>query len=411
MHPMVDPAAAADAPPAPGRAERPRRVRYIDIEGGFGGSSRSLFYMIAALDRARIEPTVWHRTGGPIGRRLDEIGVAHRIEPRIASIIPRPRNNWKIWLTGTPRLLGLPGLARSIRAFAPDLLHLNYEGLVPLHMALCRAGASIPTVMHVRTMSPANAIYRAYARHINRHVDHLIFITENERGRAEAAGVDLGRVGGTVLYNPTSADMLGGGDKTSGGAPLRIVFLGTLDLARGPDRLIGLAAALHRLDVPCRIDCYGGAPRYRKLFLFRHRTLEALRGRVQAEGLGDRIAFHGHVSDPETVVRQADLLIRPARAGDPWGRDIIEALACGTPVIATGAYGRFVRQGETGYLFESWDDAAIAATILGLSADRALLRRLSGNARALARELFDPSRYAARVADIYDHVLVARRAS
>jgi len=385
------------------------RVLYIDIEGGFGGSSRSLYYMVAALDRTQVEPTVWHRTSGPISQRLDQIGIAHRVEPRIASIIPRARNNWKIWLASAPRLLRLPALARSIREFAPDLLHLNYEGLVPLHIALCRGGAHIPTVMHVRTMSPANAIYRAYARHINSHIDHLIFITENERGRAEAAGVDLGRVGGTVLYNPTSAESLAADEKPIHTGPLRIVFLGTLDLPRGPDRLIGLAAELRRQDIPCRIDCYGGAQRYRKLFLFPHRTLEELRARVHAEDLGDRIVFHGHVSGPEAILHNADLLIRPARAGDPWGRDVIEALAHGTPVLATGTYDRFVRPGETGFLFETWDDAAIASVIRTLSANRALLRRLSDNARTLARRLFDPAPYGARIVDIYDRVLAARR--
>jgi glycosyltransferase involved in cell wall biosynthesis len=404
-------AAAACPSSGPGRAEHALRVLYVDIEGGFGGSSRSLFYMVAALDRARFEPTVWHRSSGPIGQRLDQLGVSHRVEARIASIIPRPKNNWKIWLTSVPRLLRLPDLARSIRDEAPDLLHLNYEGLVPLHVALCRTGARIPTVMHVRTMSPANAIYRAYARHINRHVDHLIFITENERGRAAAAGVDVGRVGNSVLYNPVSADMLSAPDKAARSGPLRIVYLGTLDHPRAPDRLIGLAAELRHRSIACRIDCYGGAQRYRKLFIFPHRTLEELRARVDAEALGEWIAFHGHVGSPEDELRSADLLIRPARAGDPWGRDVIEALACGTPAIATGSFDRFVRSGETGFLFETWDDAAIAAAIGRLSEDRPLLQQLSANARTLARSLFDPAPYAARIAAIYNQVLTARRAS
>jgi glycosyltransferase involved in cell wall biosynthesis len=389
------------------RVGRAMRVLYIDIEGGWGGSSRSLFYMVSALDRARIEPTVWHRTSGPIGERLERLGIAHRIEPRIASIIPRARNNWKIWLASGPRLLRLPSLARSIREFAPDLLHLNYEGLVPLHVALCRTGARIPTVMHVRTMSPANAIYRAYARHINRHIDHLIFITENERDRARAAGVDLDRISHSVLYNPVSAEALSAREKAPRSGALRIVYLGTLDHPRAPDRLIGLAAELRRLNVSCRIDCYGSPQRYRKLFIFPHRTLEELRARVDAEELGEWIVFHGHVSGPEEILRDADLLIRPARAGDPWGRDVIEALACGTPVLACGTYDRFVRSGETGYLFDHWDNATIAAVIGMLAADRALLLRLSKNARSLGRRLFDPAPYAAHVTDIYDHVLAA----
>ena len=114
-------AALPRAPKSGARKGGALRVLYIDIEGGWGGSSRSLFCMVAAFDRTRVDATIWHRTGGPISQRLDALGLAHGLEPRIASIVPRSRNNWKIWLASAPRLLRLPGLARSIMEFDPDL--------------------------------------------------------------------------------------------------------------------------------------------------------------------------------------------------------------------------------------------------------------------------------------------------
>ena len=62
---------------------RPIRVLYIDIEGGWGGSSRSLLYFVGHLDPNKVKPIVWHRREGPVSERLQDLGVEHRHEPRI----------------------------------------------------------------------------------------------------------------------------------------------------------------------------------------------------------------------------------------------------------------------------------------------------------------------------------------
>jgi len=53
----------------------PIRSVHIDIEGGFGGSSRSLFELVSRLDRDKVCPLVICRTKGPIQQRYEDIGI------------------------------------------------------------------------------------------------------------------------------------------------------------------------------------------------------------------------------------------------------------------------------------------------------------------------------------------------
>lgn len=65
--------------------------------------------------------------------------------------------------------------------------------------------------------------------------------------------------------------------------------------------------------------------------------------------LPDNCSFTGEVN-PITALKEADLLLRLTRRNDPWGRDVIEALTLGVPVIATGTWEGFIQDGINGFL-------------------------------------------------------------
>jgi glycosyltransferase involved in cell wall biosynthesis len=387
------------------------KVLYIDIEGGHGGSSQSLRILVENLDRSRINPVIWHRRDNGYGSLLDGLCIRHRHETRIASIIPRASKNWKNWLISLPRFIGLWNVAKEILHEAPDIIHLNYEGLVPL-LALLGCNENRPSVvLHFRTKSPPNWVYRQYAKIINRNADYLVFISENERKIANRAGVETDRLPGRVLYNPVKIDPKSKISQTSLGPPrpMNLVFLGTLDNIRAADRLIPLAAELKRQNVNARIHAYGGSPGYRKFLIFPRKTLERLRNQVEAANLEPWIKYCGRTEDPRNALAMADLLLWPSRENNPWGRSILEAMAQGVPVMAVGKYDKFVSSGETGYLFDHWDPDVWAKTIKKLEANRSQLTVLSRNATAKVAGLCDPDRYAEQMMQIYDRLLADAR--
>ncbi|MBC7825209.1 MAG: glycosyltransferase family 4 protein [Candidatus Parcubacteria bacterium] len=66
------------------------------------------------------------------------------------------------------------------------------------------------------------------------------------------------------------------------------------------------------------------------------RSLEQL---AKDLGIGDRVQFVGHLSDPASLYQISDVSVLPSIWAEPFGRSIIESLACGTPVVASRAGG------------------------------------------------------------------------
>src|SRR3546814_16059692 len=85
-----------------------------------------------------------------------------------------------------------------------------------------------------------------------------------------------------------------------------------------------------------------------------------------AKGVGDMFLFLGHVTEPERVLAGCHALIKPTRENNPWGRDIVEAMAHGRPVISVGPWAKFVETGATGILPPIFDAPALARERAGL---------------------------------------------
>ncbi len=78
--------------------------------------------------------------------------------------------------------------------------------------------------------------------------------------------------------------------------------------------------------------------------------------------LGDRSRFVGPVDEVPAVLRALDVLVN-ASASEPFGLSVLEAQACGVPVIGTDAGGipEFVTDGKTGLLVAPGRPEALAA--------------------------------------------------
>jgi len=120
----------------------------------------------------------------------------------------------------------------------------------------------------------------------------------------------------------------------------------------------------------------------------------AYRARLNAAitrlGVADRVRFEV-VARPELPARYraADVLLFPVRWEEPFGLVPIEAMACGTPVIATGLGGsaEFLSDGENCLVVPPNDPAGLAAAVTRLAGDEALRGHLVESGRPLADEL------------------------
>ena len=90
------------------------------------------------------------------------------------------------------------------------------------------------------------------------------------------------------------------------------------------------------------------------------------------------------------LFRAADIYAHPARQ-DTFPTTVLEALACGTPVVATAVGGipEQVDEGRTGYLVPPGDVALMREKLTRLLGDEALLERMAARAAQEASERFD----------------------
>ena len=153
-------------------------------------------------------------------------------------------------------------------------------------------------------------------------------------------------------------------------------FLGNLSSRKGIDRLVDIAAVLQDRKIPFKMLVCGKLDRQKKCLVFRNRYYENIRSQIQSLGLTGNIDFLGYVADPREKLAEADILIRPSRRNDPWGRDVIEALSMGVPVIATGSSECFIKDGGNGFLVADYSADAFAEKIRLLAENLHLLKTL-----------------------------------
>jgi glycosyltransferase involved in cell wall biosynthesis len=117
---------------------------------------------------------------------------------------------------------------------------------------------------------------------------------------------------------------------------------------------------------------------------------DELVGLARSLGLGDSVRFTGVLKTEElvTILNQAHLFLN-ASPKEGWGLTVVEANACGVPVIASDRPGLrdSVKDGETGFLVEYGDVRAFAARSMELLRDPQLWDRMSRAGVAWAQSL------------------------
>jgi glycosyltransferase involved in cell wall biosynthesis len=175
----------------------------------------------------------------------------------------------------------------------------------------------------------------------------------------------------------------------------RLLCVGRIDERKGLDVVI---KALPHLPETTSLEIIGRGDDEHKARLERLAGELGVAGRVQF-GVAPRDQLHKHY-------RAADCVLFPVLWEEPFGLVPIEAMACGTPVIATGLGGsaEFLANGRNCLLTPPGDPRALAAAVTRLAGDPALRARLVEGGLPLADELTTD-----RLADVFEawHVAAA----
>jgi glycosyltransferase involved in cell wall biosynthesis len=167
-----------------------------------------------------------------------------------------------------------------------------------------------------------------------------------------------------------------------------IVALGRIHPDKGTAQAIAVARAAGRRLVICGIV----------------QDEQYFREQVQPHVDGDRVRFLGSVGPQQRaeVLGAAAVLLHPVAFDEPFGLSVVEAMMCGTPVVAyrRGSMSEVVDEAVTGFVVAD-AEAAVAAVALAAGLDRRVVHD-----RAVTR--FSAARMVADYLDVYRSLLAGR---
>ena len=298
-----------------------------------------------------------------------------------------------------------PRLGAQVRRLKPDILHIDEE---PYNLATFHA-------MRLASSAGARSVFFTWQNLLRRYPFPFSWIEQyNYRHAAHAIagnrdGVDVLRRKGyqgpvtvipqfgvdTEVYSPSESR------PAEDSHPFRIGYAGRLVEEKGVDLLL---RAVAEMDGEWRVSILGDGP-------FKARLVE-LSGEL---GVETRVSFEVPLpsSGMPSHYRKLDALVLPSRARPNWkeqfGRVLIEAMACGIPVVGSDSGEIPHVVGDAGLLFPEDDVQALRAHLRALMGDRGLRQSLAQKGRERVVQHYTQSKIAQATHEVYVQALAGQR--
>jgi glycosyltransferase involved in cell wall biosynthesis len=322
----------------------------------YGGTERVVAWLVDELVELGHEVTLFASGDSRTRARL------HAVWPR-ALRLGRPRSDPMAAQTAL-----LEAVASRAQEF--DVIHAHIDWLhLPL---LSRLGVSFLTTLHGRLDLPGLA-------EVVRQFPDAPFVSISDNQRLPLAGAKWS----ATIYHGLPKDSL----RPVYEQGSYLAFLGRLTADKGPEAAIRIARGA---GMPLRIAAK--MPRSERGYF---------KDRLEPQIDGKHVQLCGEVNDrtKQAFLAGAAALVFPINWPEPFGLVMIEAMACGTPVIAfrSGSVPEVVDDGITGFVVESESEAVEA------------IRRLGELDRRRVRAHFEKRFTATRMAEEYVRAYQALR--
>lgn len=399
-----------------------RRVLFVEMAHGFGGSIVSLFQLVRGMDRSLYEPIVLFYRPNAYLQQFRDLGVrvivldAGLVESAPTTAIQLPRGARRSQEPGRLRRTlssvfavvrqVLPGAIRLlgiIRREKIDLVHLNDVFISNREGAIAARLAGVPCLSHIRAFEQLTS----FDRFLTQHVDAFVYISRAIAAVHERQGVPPDR--GRVIHNALALEEFeAAGDRAGARAELGLA---------AADQVVGLIGRLvawkgHRVFLMAMAKLTRTHPNLRCLIIGDGEVTEPAYQRelvaLAAElGLSERVVFTGYRPGIPALLPALDVLVHCSLKPEPFGRVIIEGMAAGVPVVgaADGAVPEIIEDGRSGLLAPPGDADALALAVGRLLDDPQLAESIRAAARRRVHDLFAVEVHVRRIQDVYHELL------
>jgi phosphatidylinositol alpha-mannosyltransferase len=323
---------------------------------------------------------VLHRGAAPQPRPLPDYLIP------LGRTVGLPMNGAVSNLALTPHAVGI--LGRELRSGGYDVVHVH-EPNAPAVSWYAAEAARAPTVATFHTYSTSAFVGHLTASFIGARrlyckLAARIAVSEAARWTAERF------YGGRYRIVPNGVDLSAARPTARDGeGELRVLFVGRAEERKGLPVLLRAFEALRGAGVAARLTVAGAPPEEVEPLL-----LES-----------DGVEVAGLVDEDEKwrLLGGADLLCAPSLGGESFGMVLTEALASGTPVVASdiAGYREVVTPGQEGLLVPAGRPVELGEALRSLALDPARRARMAEAGRERA-ERFAWPRVAREVVDVYE---------
>ena len=384
--------------PAPGGV--PPRIAHVLAWSTVAGTEMSTLRIVQGLNGREYSHVAFCTTEAETVRAFFHgAGVATATYRPVALSYRRPG----------PFLKGSFELARELRRQRVALVHCS-DLMAALGVAPAAKLARLPVLCHVR--NPAPDIPR-HDKPVLFAVDRFIFVSRHAQ---ESFGYRVPASRASIVYDGVSSLPL---DRHAA----RQGLLHELNLA--PDtKLVGMVARFapqkdHVTFIKAAAQVVGMHPHVRFLLVGDHTTTEAFRQHhrmlarlIESLGLTPYVIFTGFREDIPHLLAGLDVSVLCTHF-EGFGLVIIEAMAQGTPVVATDVPGvtEIISDPDTGLLHRAGDEGDLASKLRLLLSGETLAERLGRGGLRLVKDRFSARRFEAEISEIYRHMLELRSQS
>jgi glycosyltransferase involved in cell wall biosynthesis len=355
-------------------------------------------------------------------RKLTVAALAHA-EPGARGTELRAEGGYEVTLAAchgrvlyAPLSPGFPlALARIIRRFRPDLLHLHVPNTSAFAALWLPAARRLPWIVHWHADIPVDSrrrllplayrLYRPWEQALLRRAAAVIATSAPYRDSSSALAPWRGKTHVIPLGIAPRDGRVDGAPTAMPPAEckgLRVLAVGRLSYFKGIDVLLHAITLVPEASLTVIGDgeCRASLERLARDLHIEPRVTFA--GRIDMDAAGEaRLA---------RAYRAADVLCLPSiDRAESFGLVLLEAMQARLPVIASAiagsGVGYVVCDGETGLLVRPGDVDALVAALVRLGADPALRARLGSAGEQRWRDEFTLDRAADRVMALYDSVL------
>lgn len=383
------------------------RILFVDHEIRLSGGERDLVDLVRALPDG-VETFCALPEPGPLSAALEAHGVGvhtFRMRPSLRNV-----SRWELSrgpLAVASRLAGsvesAVSLALLIRRLRPDIVHTNSMKAHLLALLPSRLQGAV-LVWHVRDILESGWLARAFGWAARVGPARVICLSEaaSRQFRSAAIRERTRTVYNGIRLDPVSENAVSEFRRAAGAGSDQFLvgMVGQIARWKGQDLFVEAAGKLAVRHPDMRFVIVGEC-----LFPANEAGFAAaVRARAEELGLRDRLCWAGWFDQIEPVMHGLDLLVHQSRLPEPFGRVIVEALAAGTPVVASGrGAGPELVTPSVGRVVEPEDVDGLVAAIEDLRQRSRTEPGLPAAARQRAGQ-FDVSRTAEAVMAVWSEV-------